>query len=187
MRFKPYGLSFRGKSAVFPLASGRAALCRRRACHLFSKITRADVRDERASPLQGRGAALVRLVATSPRRTMRRTSPSAVLTAPPRCERPARHTPGRAGSICRLLRCAFQTMRPVILRKSAFFPPASGRTALVAAPRFIFLEQFQFETLRVSNHTTCRFAEKARFFRSLRAGRRCAAASRFTFFKGETL
>ena len=49
------------------------------------------------------------------------------------------------------------------------------------------LEQFQFETLRVSNHTACRFAEKARFFRSLWAGRRCAAASRFTFFKGEAL
>ncbi|WP_300806910.1 hypothetical protein, partial [uncultured Desulfovibrio sp.] len=45
------------------------------------------------------------------------------------------------------------------------------------------LEQFQFETLRVSNHTACRFAEKVRFFRSLRAGRRCAAASRFTFFQ----
>ncbi|WP_299395927.1 hypothetical protein, partial [uncultured Desulfovibrio sp.] len=44
-----------------------------------------------------------------------------------------------------------------------------------------------FETLRVSNHTACRFAEKAQFFRSLWAGRRCAAASRFTFFKGETL
>ncbi|MCI7569274.1 MAG: hypothetical protein MSH25_07930 [Desulfovibrio sp.] len=43
------------------------------------------------------------------------------------------------------------------------------------------LEQFQFETLRVSNHTACRFAEKARFFRSLWAGRRRAAASRFTF------
>ena len=41
--------------------------------------------------------------------------------------------------------------------------------------------------LRISNHTACRFAEKARFFRSLWAGRRCAAASRFTFFKGETL
>ena len=41
--------------------------------------------------------------------------------------------------------------------------------------------------LRISNHTACRFAEKARFFRSFGAGRRCAAASRFTFFKGETL
>ncbi|MCI7569609.1 MAG: hypothetical protein MSH25_09685 [Desulfovibrio sp.] len=49
------------------------------------------------------------------------------------------------------------------------------------------VEQFQFETLRVSNHTACRFAEKTRFFRSLWAGRRCVAASRFTFFKGETL
>ncbi|WP_300809821.1 hypothetical protein, partial [uncultured Desulfovibrio sp.] len=37
-----------------------------------------------------------------------------------------------------------------------------------------FLEQFQFEMLRISNHTACRFAEKTRFFRSLRAGRRCA-------------
>ncbi|HIX41317.1 MAG TPA: hypothetical protein H9857_11060 [Candidatus Desulfovibrio intestinigallinarum] len=49
------------------------------------------------------------------------------------------------------------------------------------------LEHFQFEMLCISNHTACRFAEKARFFRSLWAGRRCAAASRFTFFKVETL
>ena len=49
------------------------------------------------------------------------------------------------------------------------------------------LDQFQFEMLRISNHTACRFAEKTRFFRSLLAGRRCAAASRFTFFKVETL
>ena len=53
--------------------------------------------------------------------------------------------------------------------------------------RFFFPEQFQFETLRVSNHTACRFTEKAQFFRSLWAGRRCAAASRFTFFKAKTL
>ncbi|HIX39447.1 MAG TPA: hypothetical protein H9857_01310 [Candidatus Desulfovibrio intestinigallinarum] len=46
---------------------------------------------------------------------------------------------------------------------------------------------FQFETLRVSNHTACRFAEKTRLFRSLWAGRRCAAASRLTFFNVETL
>ena len=44
----------------------------------------------------------------------------------------------------------------------------------------------KFETLCVSNHTACRFAEKTRFFRSLWAGRRCAAVSRFTFFKVET-
>ena len=35
--------------------------------------------------------------------------------------------------------------------------------------------------LCISNHTACRFAEKTRFFRSLWAGRRCAAASRFSF------
>ena len=46
---------------------------------------------------------------------------------------------------------------------------------------------FQFETLCVSNHTACRFAEKTRFFRSLWAGRRCAAASHFAFFKGKML
>ena len=45
--------------------------------------------------------------------------------------------------------------------------------------------QFQFETLCVSNHTAWRFAEKTRFFRSLSAGRRCAAASCFTFSKGK--
>ena len=60
------------------------------------------------------------------------------------------------------------------------------RLALHLFQRRNALEQFQFETLRVSNHTACRFAEKTRFFRSLWAGRRCAAASRFTFFKGET-
>ena len=48
-------------------------------------------------------------------------------------------------------------------------------------------EHFQFKTLRISNHTACRFAEKTRFFRSRWAGRRRAAASRFTFFKVETL
>ncbi|WP_291487804.1 hypothetical protein [Desulfovibrio sp.] len=36
-------------------------------------------------------------------------------------------------------------------------------------------------------HAACRFREKAQFFRSLLAGQRGAAASRFTFFKGETL
>ena len=49
------------------------------------------------------------------------------------------------------------------------------------------LEHCQFEMLCISNHTACRFAEKTRFFRSLWAGRRCAAASRFIFFKVETL
>ena len=43
----------------------------------------------------------------------------------------------------------------------------------------LFLEQFPFETLRVPNHTACRFVEKTRFFRLVWAGRRCAAASRF--------
>lgn len=37
------------------------------------------------------------------------------------------------------------------------------------------------------NHTACRFAGKTRFFHPLLAGRRCAAASRFIFFKGKTL
>ena len=49
------------------------------------------------------------------------------------------------------------------------------------------LSIFQFETRCVSNHTACRFAEKTRFFRSLWAGRRCAAASHFAFFKGKML
>ena len=44
------------------------------------------------------------------------------------------------------------------------------------------LEHFQFATLRVPNHTAWPFAEKARFFRSRSAGRRCAAASHFAFF-----
>ena len=49
------------------------------------------------------------------------------------------------------------------------------------------LEHFPFETLRVPNHTAWRFAEKTRFFRLVWAGRRCAAASHFAFFKGKML
>ena len=48
-------------------------------------------------------------------------------------------------------------------------------------------EYFQFETLCVSNHTACRFAEKTPFFRSLLAGRRCAAALQLAFFKSNLL
>ena len=51
----------------------------------------------------------------------------------------------------------------------------------------IHIEHFQFETLCDSNHTAWRFAEKTRFFRSLLAGRRCAAASHFAFYKGKML
>ncbi|WP_299393679.1 hypothetical protein, partial [uncultured Desulfovibrio sp.] len=43
MRFKPYSLSFRGKNAVFPLTSGRAALCRRLAFSPFSKVKRSNI------------------------------------------------------------------------------------------------------------------------------------------------
>lgn len=47
----------------------------------------------------------------------------------------------------------------------------------------VFPEFFQAETRCVSNHAACRCAEKALFFRSLRVGRRCVAASRFIFSK----
>ena len=42
MHFKPYGLSFRGKSAVFPLTLGRAALCCRLRVSPFSKLKRSN-------------------------------------------------------------------------------------------------------------------------------------------------
>ena len=48
------------------------------------------------------------------------------------------------------------------------------------------LEHFQIERHCVSDHTACRCVEKMRFFSPLWAGRRCAAASHFTFFKGKT-
>ena len=57
----------------------------------------------------------------------------------------------------------------------AFSPLPSGR-------RLRHVEHFQFEMLRISNHTACRFTEKTRFFRPLLAGRH-RAASRFTFSK----
>ncbi|WP_300809530.1 hypothetical protein, partial [uncultured Desulfovibrio sp.] len=66
----------------------------------------------------------------------------------------------------------------------SFFSVFSVSAASFSSPRGRFgrrdLEYFQFEMLYVSNHTACRFVEKTRFFRSLRAGRRCAAAPRFT-------
>ena len=42
-----------------------------------------------------------------------------------------------------------------------------------------------YEMLCVSNHTACRFAETPRFFRSILAGQRCAAASRSAFSNGK--
>ena len=82
------------------------------------------------------------------------------------------------------------------MRGGALYVPLRGAQAVLhpvallgafgvveAIQRAHQIEQFQFETLRVSNHTACRFAEKARFFRSLWAGRRCAAASRFHLFQ----
>ena len=70
-------------------------------------------------------------------------------------------------------------------RRKHFREPCSE--AVSARGSVVLLEHFQFEMLCISNHTACRFAEKTRFFRSLWAGRRCTAASRFTFFKVETL
>ena len=77
--------------------------------------------------------------------------------------------------------------------KAACRTPCSFRT-LPGTPRlqshsslkrraFQTIEQFQFEMLRISNHTACRFAEKARFFRSLWAGRlgRAALCRRLAF------
>ena len=49
------------------------------------------------------------------------------------------------------------------------------------------LEQFQFETLRVSNHAACRFAEKRGFSAHFGLGGAVLPPRVFTFFKGETL
>ena len=66
--------------------------------------------------------------------------------------------------------------RSCILNGSDFAPPSLRRPAcgemphpawraraVARAPRFIQMRHFQFETLCVSNHTACRFAEKAGF------------------------
>ena len=67
---------------------------------------------------------------------------------------------------------------PFACGKKGFLPPQTPPSS----PKPAHKEYFQ-----LANHTACRVAEKARFFRSLRAGRRCTAASRFVFFKVETL
>ena len=89
-----------------------------------------------------------------------------------------RHPPLRAADECVggefVSNCCkgmlLETEKPSMLWKR-------GRVLLLALC-CIFLGYFPFEMLCVSNHTVCRFAEKKRFFRSLRAGRGCAAASR---------
>ena len=89
-----------------------------------------------------------------------------------------------------------EPLSPHAPRRAGDPPPAPGSSRRKGDPCALgrgreallrLIEHFQFETLRVSNHTACRFAEKTRFFRSLWAGWRCAAALRFTFFKVETL
>ena len=55
------------------------------------------------------------------------------------------------------------------------------------SPTLPLIKHFQFAAFRVSPHTACCFAEKARSFRLVGDGRRCAAASRFAFEKGKTL
>ncbi|MCI7569713.1 MAG: hypothetical protein MSH25_10210 [Desulfovibrio sp.] len=52
-------------------------------------------------------------------------------------------------------------------------------------PLVIGLEQFQFETLRVSSHTACRFAEKRGFSAHFGPGGAVLPPRVFTFFKGE--
>ena len=64
-------------------------------------------------------------------------------------------------------------------KRATGFPAALARDA--------FLEQFQFETLRVANHTSCRFAEKRGFSAHFGPGGAVPPPRVFTFFKGETL
>ncbi len=59
-----------------------------------------------------------------------------------------------------------------------YHAPTSPVTTYSPCPRR-HLEQFQFETLRISNHTACRFAEKTRFFRL--ASGRAALCRRLAF------
>ena len=48
------------------------------------------------------------------------------------------------------------------------------------------IDYFQVETLCVSNHTVCRFAEQRGFSPILGRAALCATASRFAFFNGKT-
>ena len=73
------------------------------------------------------------------------------------------------------------------LAARAHFPPTfSAKFLPLLLPPCVYLFLLS-RHLRVPNHTACHFAEKTRFFRSLSAGRRCAAASHFAFFKGNML
>ena len=91
-------------------------------------------------------------------------------------------------------RTAFRGVRPPHRRRPtpAVCARPGAQHALTACRAALLrplpaIEHFQFEMLCISNHTACRFAEKAWFFRSLWAGRRSVAASCCTFFKDKTL
>ncbi|WP_300807117.1 hypothetical protein [uncultured Desulfovibrio sp.] len=87
-----------------------------------------------------------------------------------------------------LKRFAFQTENaPEGMKKGNAFKRHCLKGSAFIARRISVLEHFQFEMPCISNHTACRCAEKATLFRSLWPGRHSAAASRFTFFKVETL
>ncbi len=73
----------------------------------------------------------------------------------------------------------------------SFFRAFSVPAASFSSPRGRFgrrnLEHFQFAMLRISNHTACRFVEKAWLFRSLWAGRRWTPrVSPLSTLKGST-
>ena len=71
----------------------------------------------------------------------------------------------------------FSRLKPARVRRLYY---AGNKIACLFPP---ILEQFQFETLRVSNHTACSLAEK----RGFSANFWPVGAMVFTFFKDETL
>ena len=171
----------RGTPGIFPLwqTSGRAspsAPCSRCSDGAGAKAI-PDARRADGAPQQARTSPRPQ-AGEGPRRRPTRHAADEVQPHQRDCfrvtaKRGVRGCMGCRGAAAPLPPCPTPGRRPAATRRPC--------RAAAASQRRTKLEHFQFEMLCISN------AEKTRFFRSLLAGRRCAAASRFTFFKVETL
>lgn len=96
-------------------------------------------------------------------------------------QRPGRCAQKESGHTCN--RMPAREKKRTSAARYMIFPSRQG----AGENGLLSLEHFPFETRSISNHTACRFTKKTLFFRSIPAGRRYAAASRFALFKGKAL
>ena len=177
-----------------PLTPGRAARCRRLFC-LFqwqNVLKRAPLRKnvrERNAPAGRRRKGTSGQMCTTQTKRVAANATTLVL------QNWCRGRDSNPHSYCHYpLKIACLPVPPPRRQKplgKSFFRAFSVPAASFSSPRGRFgrrnLEHFQFAMLRISNHTACRFVEKAWLFRSLWAGRRWTPrVSPLSTLKGST-